>query len=50
VGIAATPGCVTVGQTEGHYCAQVAAEAVQQRVTFFKSALLGAPRIVDPFN
>jgi hypothetical protein len=50
VGVAATPGCVVLGQTEGHFCAQVAAEAVKQRVTFFESALVGVPRIVDPFN
>ena len=33
-----TPGCVTLNETEGHYCAQIAAEAVAQRVAFFTSA------------
>ena len=43
-----TPGCVTVGQTEGHYCPQVASEAIRQRVEFFTSAQAGVPTIIDP--
>ena len=43
--VAATPGCVTINETEGHYCAQIAAEAIRQRVDFFVSALAGVPTI-----
>jgi hypothetical protein len=49
-GASPTPGCVTVGQTEGHYCAQTAAEAIFQRVTFFTSHVSGVPVIIDPFQ
>jgi hypothetical protein len=45
-GATPSPGCVTNAQTEGHYCAQTAVEAIAQRVEFFTSALTGAPRIV----
>jgi hypothetical protein len=41
-----TPGCNN--QTEGHFCAQSAAEAERQRLEFFTSALSGTPRIIDP--
>jgi hypothetical protein len=43
-----TPGCITAKETEGHYCAQIASEAIAQRSTFFTSALGGTPTIVDP--
>jgi hypothetical protein len=43
-----TPGCVSAGETEGHYCAQIAAEAVEQRLHFFTSALEGTPEILAP--
>jgi len=47
-GIPPTPGCV--GQTNGHFCAQSAAESELQRTVFFQSALTDpAPGIVDPF-
>jgi hypothetical protein len=43
-----SPGCVEIGEKDGHDCAQVAAEAIRQRVEFFVTALAGAPRIIDP--
>jgi hypothetical protein len=43
-----TPGCVSAAEPEGHYCAQIAAEAWEQRVNFFTSALAGVPRITAP--
>jgi hypothetical protein len=47
-GILPTPGCVS--QTNGHFCAQSAAESELQRTVFFQSALTdAAPVIVDPF-
>jgi cell division septation protein DedD len=39
VGATPTPGCVTLAETAGHYCVQIAAEARAQRVAFFTSAL-----------
>jgi hypothetical protein len=39
-------GCVSQGQTEGHYCAQTAPEARAQRLRFYQSALVGVP-VVD---
>jgi len=47
-GATPTPGCVSLNETEGHYCAQIAAEAVAQRVAFFTSALAGAAKITAP--
>lgn len=47
-GATPTPGCVALNQTEGHYCAQTAAEAISQRVTFFTTHVGGVPRIVAP--
>lgn len=50
-GLAATPGCLALGLTsrfEGHYCAQDAGEAIAQRIHFLRSALTGAPEIIDP--
>ncbi len=48
-----TPGCTALPATigsEGHYCAQAAAEARRQRIAFLRSALEEpAPRIIDPF-
>ncbi|MCX8071182.1 MAG: hypothetical protein N3C12_01840 [Candidatus Binatia bacterium] len=48
-----TPGCAALSPaigSEGHYCAQDAAEARRQRIEFLRSALEGAaPRIIDPF-
>lgn len=53
-GIAPTPGCAVLNpptSTEGHYCAQVAAEARRQRVEFFTSMVRdGVPTIVDPLS
>jgi len=53
-GIAPTPGCTVFTpptSTEGHYCAQVAAEARRQRVEFFTSAVRdGVPTIIDPLS
>ena len=47
-GIPPTPGCV--GQTNGHFCAQSAAESELQRRVFFQSALADpVPVIVNPF-
>ena len=47
-GIPPTPGCV--GQPNGHFCAQSAAESELQRTVFFQSALTDpAPVIVNPF-
>jgi hypothetical protein len=44
-GATPTPGCVSKNETEGHYCAQIAPEAIRQRVDFFVSALAGVPSI-----
>ena len=52
-GIPPTPGCAALvpsSASEGHYCAQSAAESLHQRVVFFQSALTGVPRIIDPFS
>jgi hypothetical protein len=50
-GIDPTPGCVALppsSGSEGHYCPQSAAESFRQRAEFFKTALTGTPRIIDP--
>jgi hypothetical protein len=48
-GLPPTPTCEF--QPEGHYCAQIAEAAIQQRVLFFKTALTDtAPTIVNPFD
>lgn len=50
-GIDATPGCAALppsSGSEGHYCPQSAAESFRQRAEFFRSALTGTPRIIDP--
>ena len=44
---AQTPSCVTAGQTEGHFCAQIALELDQQVLHFYATALAGAPEIAD---
>jgi len=52
IGIPPTPGCLvlsTRARFEGHYCAQDAAEAREQRLGFFESALVGVPEIRNPF-
>ena len=52
-GIPPTPGCAALppsSGSEGHYCAQSAAESLHQREVFFQSALSGAARIIDPFS
>lgn len=52
-GIPPTPGCAALAPSsgsEGHYCAQSAAESLHQREVFFQSALVGVPRIIDPFS
>jgi hypothetical protein len=51
-GIPPTPGCLALSPSsasEGHYCAQSAAESRAQRVDFFQSALAGVPEIASPF-
>jgi hypothetical protein len=46
-GLPATPGCAF--EPEGHFCPQTAPEALDQRITFFESALSGAaPVVIDP--
>jgi hypothetical protein len=46
-GLAPTPGCI--GEPVAHYCAQSAAEAYEQRILFFQSALTDpAPALVHP--
>jgi hypothetical protein len=53
-GIAPTPGCTVLSPgsaSEGHYCAQSAAESLRQRSVFLQSALSDvAPRIIDPLS
>jgi hypothetical protein len=52
-GITPTPGCAALAPakgSEGHYCAQSGAESIHQREVFFHSALVGVPRIIDPFS
>jgi len=53
-GIPPTPGCAALPPSsggEGHYCAQSAAEARQQRVLFLESALSQpVPTITNPFG
>jgi hypothetical protein len=55
-GVDPTPGCddpelAEGSASEGHYCAQRAKEALEQRAHFFSSALGGnAPEIVDPLT
>jgi len=44
-----TPGCIAIGQFEGHYCPQSGAEPKAQRLHFLLSALEGEAEIVDPF-
>ena len=41
-GLPPTPGCLANGQSEGHFCAQSAAEAFVQRRVFLVSALTNA--------
>jgi hypothetical protein len=46
-GLPNTPGCMF--EPEGHFCPQIAPEAIRQRIEFFQSALSGpAPVIIDP--
>jgi hypothetical protein len=48
-GLAPTPTCEF--QPEGHFCAQIADAAIEQRVRFFQTALTDqAPTITNPFN
>lgn len=48
LGLTPTPTCEF--QPEGHYCAQTAESAIDQRVRFFQSALADlAPTIINPF-
>jgi hypothetical protein len=44
-GFTSTPGCVAIGEIEGHFCAQSAPEAITQRMDFLVSALSGVPTI-----
>lgn len=46
-GLQATPGCE--GESNGHYCAQIAPSAMEQRALFFRSAVDEAvPSIASP--
>ena len=46
-----TPTCEMIDETEGHFCAQIATEARQQRLDFFRSAQTDvAPVIIAPLN
>jgi hypothetical protein len=47
-GAPATPSCAQA-ETEGHYCAQTADEAVRQRVSFFESVGRGQAAIIEVF-
>ena len=48
-GLPPTPTCEF--EPEGHYCAQIAGPAIEQRVLFFQTALTEpAPTIVNPFE
>jgi hypothetical protein len=48
-GIDPTPSCALVGQTEGHFCPQVASESIVQRAEFLLSAVFEeVPVIIDP--
>lgn len=48
-GIDPTPGCLTLFEREGHYCAQTAPESLRQRVVFLQTAVQNeAPTIIDP--
>lgn len=48
-GIDPTPSCAVVGQTEGHFCPQVASESIVQRLVFLESAVFDeVPVIIDP--
>jgi hypothetical protein len=50
-GVDPTPTCEMTNQTEGHFCAQIATEAIQQRLEFFRSAQANAaPTIVAPID
>lgn len=50
-GIDPTPGCLTSGESEGHYCSQSAAESRHQRAVFFRTAVEeGIPTIINPFE
>jgi dienelactone hydrolase len=44
---AQTPSCVAAGQTEGHFCAQIALELDQQVLHFYATALAGAAEIAE---
>jgi len=47
-GIPPSPGCAGIW-LEGHFCAQAAAEAVNQRIAFYRTAVDdGVPTILDP--
>ncbi|HVM95595.1 MAG TPA: hypothetical protein VMT89_04365, partial [Candidatus Acidoferrales bacterium] len=46
-----TPGCLAINETEGHYCAQSAAESRHQRTVFFQTAISDrAPTIINPLG
>lgn len=46
-GLPPSPGCI--GETEGHFCPQLAPEAIDQRRDFFQTAITDvAPVIIDP--
>lgn len=50
-GIAPTPGCETLNETNGHFCAQRAEEAQTQAIEFLRSAVEDpAPTIIDPLG
>jgi hypothetical protein len=45
---ATTPSCLLFGESEGHYCPQIATEAEAQILHFYATALAGAAEIIDP--
>ncbi len=47
---ATTPSCLSTGQSEGHFCAQTAIEAFEQRLHFYQTAIEGAPEIIDTLS
>jgi hypothetical protein len=50
-GVPPTPGCDALNATNGHFCAQGAAEALEQTLEFFRSAVEDqAPTIINPLT
>ncbi len=45
-----TPGCEIIEEREGHFCPARSAEGRRQRSVFLRSALNGAPTVIDPLQ